>query len=572
VSQSSTGRPAGVFKAADERYTAMMAALHYHDAMPASDLSAAAHSIVAVELIVGLEVHVELATISKMFSRAPSPAYAMAGEHTPNTLVDATVFALPGALPVMNHAAVEMSIRVGLSLNCEIARVCRWDRKSYFYPDLPKGYQLSQHEQPLCGEGHMDLPPADGQGFPTVGAEGSRIRILRAHLEEDAGKLLHEAPGGRAIAHSLVDENRAGTPLLEIVTQPDFRSSAQVVLFCRMLHDLCRGLGVTHGLLERGHMRFEPNINCRLTLADGRTIATPIVEIKNLNSFRSVMAAIDHELAEQPRRWQQDGREMGPGTKTTRGWDDVRAVTFVQREKEDAHDYRYFPDPDLPPVHVDEAWIERLRATLNSTPQSRWARYTGDYGLAPREASSIMSEEIDARLLDEAAAAAVSLGVAPPRAGKLVAGFILGPIRKAENDPQNWRGNYGTYEGPPPIPAVFLGAIAALREEAKIASAGVEPLIAKAWTLDTTTDPHAARALLESLAKKLGVLVTRDDAAIAAMNAWIAEVLTQNEKIVGEIRAGKQQAIGRLIGEVMKRAGGGADARSVREALIAAIG
>ncbi len=545
--------------------------------MHASDTSTARPSIVATELIVGLEVHVELATRSKMFSRAPSPAFTPAGEHEPNTLVDATVFALPGALPVMNHAAVEMSIRVGLSLNCQIARHCRWDRKSYFYPDLPKGYQLSQHDQPLCGEGYMDLPPADEQGFPTVARDGtsdagpqaSRVRILRAHLEEDAGKLLHEAPGGRAIAHSLVDENRAGTPLLEIVTQPDFRSSAQVVLFCRMLHDLCRGLGVTHGMLERGQMRFEPNINCRLTLADGRTISTPIVEIKNLNSFRSVKAAIDHELEQQPGRWLQDGREMGPGTKTTRGWDDVRSVTFVQREKEDAHDYRYFPDPDLPPVHVDDAWIERLRATLKPTPQSRWARYTGEYGLAPREASALMSEARDADLLEDAAAAAESLGVAPARAGKLVAAFVLGPIRKIENDPENNRGNYGTYEGPARIGPAFLGAIAALRDAGRIANAGVEPLILRASDLAPAADAAAARSRIEELAKELGVLVVRDD---AAMNAWIAEVLSQNEKIVAEIRAGKQQAIGRLVGEVMKKAGGSADAKTVREALVAAIG
>jgi aspartyl-tRNA(Asn)/glutamyl-tRNA(Gln) amidotransferase subunit B len=546
--------------------------------MPASDSAAAPPPpIASVELIVGLEVHVELATASKMFSRAPSPAYTLAGDdRAPNTLVDATVFGLPGALPVMNRAAVEMSIRVGLSLSCEIARRSRWDRKSYFYPDLPKGYQLSQYDQPLCGEGFMDLPPADEQGFPTVpesigpgGHPASRVRVLRAHLEEDAGKLLHEAPGGRAIAHSLVDENRAGTPLLEIVTHPDFRSAAQVVLFCRMLHDLCRGLGVTHGMLERGQMRFEPNINCRLTLENGTTVATPIVEIKNLNSFRSVKAAIEHELAEQPGRWQQDGRVMGPGTKTTRGWDDTRGVTFIQRDKEDAHDYRYFPDPDLPPVHVDEAWIERLRATLRPTPQSRWTRYTGEYALAPREATALMSEARDADLLDAAADVAATLGVAPPRAGKLVAGFILGPIRKVENDPENHRGNFGTYEGPPRIAPMHLGAIAALRDAGSIANAGVEPLIAKLSCAEPSADAHAAKAQAQAAAKELGILIVRDD---AAMNTWIAEVLAQNEKIVAEIRGGKQQAIGRLVGEVMKKAGGSADAKAVREAIIAAIG
>jgi aspartyl-tRNA(Asn)/glutamyl-tRNA(Gln) amidotransferase subunit B len=260
---------------------------------------------------------------------------------------------------------------------------------------------------------------------------------------------------------------------------------------------------------------------------------------------------------------------MGRGMKSTRGWDDVNLRTLLQREKEDAHDYRYFPDPDLPPVHVDEAWIERLRATLKPTPQSRWARYTGEYGLAPREATAIMSEARDADLVDNAAAAAASLGVAPARAGKLVAGFVLGPIRKIDNDPANNRGNYGTYEGPTLPDATYLGALAALRDAGQIANAGVEPLIVRAGELGSFTDAAAARARIEALAKELGILVVRDD---AAMNAWIAEVLAQNEKIVAEIRAGKQQAIGRLVGEIMKKAGGSADAKTVREALVAAIG
>ena len=286
--------------------------------------------IAKVELVVGLEVHVELATRTKMFSRAPSIACAEFDSSEPNTCLDPVVLGLPGALPVINREAVEMSMRVGLALGCQIAPVTRWDRKSYFYPDMPKAYQISQYDLPLCFDGSVDLPtplPPDQQRGGQVQVDwdaGTRpIGIIRAHLEEDAGKLLHEAPGGHAIDYSIVDLNRAGTPLLEIVTQPDFRTSDEVVLFCQMLRNICRFLGVTEGVLQKGHMRFEPNINCVLTLADGRLVRTPIVEVKNLNSYKAVRSAIEFELRDQPLRWRNDGREMGRGMKQTRGWDEA---------------------------------------------------------------------------------------------------------------------------------------------------------------------------------------------------------------------------------------------------------
>jgi len=311
--------------------------------MPWPPEDRAAATIVATRLKVGLEVHVELDTRTKMFTRAGNPASAEFEGAAPNTLIDPVVLALPGALPVLNERAIELSIRVGLALGCSIAEVTRWDRKSYFYPDLPKGYQISQYALPLCFDGSVDWP---------IEPDGSekRIGIVRAHLEEDAGKLLHEAPGGRPIDHSIVDLNRAGTPLLEIVTQPDFTTPEQVVNFARTLRTVCRFVGASRCVMQKGHIRFEPNINCVLEMDDGRTVTTPITEIKNLNSFRSLEMAIRAELAAQPERWREDGREMGPGEKVTRGWDDAKNATFVQREKEDAHDYRYFPDPDLLPT------------------------------------------------------------------------------------------------------------------------------------------------------------------------------------------------------------------------------
>ncbi|MFU8828709.1 MAG: Asp-tRNA(Asn)/Glu-tRNA(Gln) amidotransferase subunit GatB, partial [Phycisphaerales bacterium] len=343
------------------------------------------------ELTVGLEVHVELQTRTKMFTRAGNPAcfeFELAGA---NELVDPVVLALPGALPVLNHRAIELSIRVGLALGCSIAEITRWDRKSYFYPDLPKGYQISQYGLPLCFDGLVEWP---------IEADGSmrRIAINRAHLEEDAGKLQHEAPGGGKIDHSIVDLNRAGTPLLEIVTQPDFTTPEQVVNFAKILRQVCRFVGASRCVMQKGHIRFEPNINCMLVMDDGRTVTTPITEIKNLNSFRSLEQSIRSELAVQPDRWREDGRVLGPGEKVTRGWDDARGVTFVQREKEDAHDYRYFPDPDLLPTPIDPQWVKQIEADLPELPLSRAERYRDEYGLSEAEAGALSEDRADSDL------------------------------------------------------------------------------------------------------------------------------------------------------------------------------
>ncbi|MCA9295040.1 MAG: hypothetical protein KC983_00955, partial [Phycisphaerales bacterium] len=234
-------------------------------------------AIVSSRLVVGMEIHVELATRTKMFTRIANVAHPANFDAPPNALIDPVVLALPGALPVMNRRAVELSVLVGLALGCEISSYATWDRKNYFYPDLPKGYQISQFGAPLCGPGAMEITAHDGSS--------RRIRINRAHLEEDAGKLGHELPGGHHYAGSLVDYNRAGTPLLEIVTEPDFDHPDDVVTFAQELRTICTFIGATEGDMQRGHMRFEPNINMVLELDTGVTVRTPIVEIKNLNSF-----------------------------------------------------------------------------------------------------------------------------------------------------------------------------------------------------------------------------------------------------------------------------------------------
>ncbi len=539
--------------------------------------------VASVQLMVGLEIHVELATATKMFSRAPSPAAPGAALHGPNTCIDPVVLALPGALPVVNRSAVEMAIRVGLALQCSIAQVTRWDRKSYFYPDLPKGYQISQYDLPLCFDGAFDLPtPAARQtpgGGPVAidweagGGIGRRIGIIRAHLEEDAGKLLHEAPGGGTIDFSIVDYNRAGAPLLEIVTQPDFTTADEVVLFCQLLRSLVRFLGVSEGILQKGHIRFEPNINCLLTLADGHTVRTPIVEVKNLNSYRAVRGAIEHELREQPARWRQDGRVMGPGAKQTRGWDEQAQRTFVQREKEDAHDYRYFPDPDLLPVRIDRAWVDEIARSLPAPPLQRLRRYRETYGLGPKEAAALVEEREVCLFYEAAIIQAVKLGVPDDRAGKAVANLLLqSGARRANELAATTAGGSETPAGAPPgAPTLIsdlgatpaqVGALAKLREDDAINPANADLL----FGLLCAPEHREADAL--ALAQARGLLTVRDE---GAMEAWIDQAISENAKAADDVRAGKDAALGRLVGGVMKLAGGKADAKTARERLLAKL-
>ncbi len=521
--------------------------------------------VMSVRPKIGMEIHVELATRTKMFSRVPNPAHIANWDASPNTLIDPTIIALPGSLPVMNKAAVEMSMMVGLALNCEISPLSRWDRKSYFYPDLPKAYQISQYDLPLCFDGSIDVPASDAQGFPDLSRPSTRIGILRAHLEEDAGKLLHEEPGGRSIDGSIIDYNRAGTPLLEIVTQPDFTSADEVVLFARMLRNICRFLGVTEGVMQKGHMRFEPNINCVLTLEDGRTIATPITEVKNLNSFKAVKGAIEFELAEQPRRWHQDGRVFGAGTKTTRGWDDARNATTLQREKEEANDYRYFPDPDLPPVAVNAEWKAQARARVPELPMLRFKRYTSEYALGVKEAFALTEERDTCFLYEACIESMVALGIERLRAGKVAANFILQSAAKRANEQKVEIHELG-------LSPTHIASIAKLREDGKLNNQSQDELfglLLEPVARASATEPHAVLAHVESLAQHRGFLIVRDD---AAMDGWINQTLAANPKVADDVRSGKVQAVGRLVGEVMKLAGGTADAKTVREAILKKLG
>jgi aspartyl-tRNA(Asn)/glutamyl-tRNA(Gln) amidotransferase subunit B len=439
-----------------------------------------------------------------------------------------------------------MAMLVGLALDCAIAPFTKWDRKSYYYPDLPKGYQISQYDLPLCGDGAFDFPLAGDDGHETT----KRVGIIRAHLEEDAGKLLHELPGGKAIDYSIVDFNRAGAPLLEIVTAPDFRSADQTVAFARTLRNVCRFLRVSEGVMQKGHMRFEPNINLHLTLDDGHLVKTPIVEIKNLNSFKALKGAIEFELEDQPRRWLEDKRVMGPGAKTTRGWDDAKNRTFVQREKEDAHDYRYFPDPDLLPVVVDEKWIESVRARLPELPHQRAHRFVRDYALSTKEAAAITDERDVCLFFEETVEAIVRRRLDRAAAGRQAANFILQNGARRANERSVLVSELG-------ITPEQIAGIVELRQKNLIGSTAADELFGV--LCDTDADARAA-------AEQHNLLQVTDT---GALEKWIDAALADpaNARSVEDFRGGKQAAIGRLVGGVMKLSGGKADAKAVQERL-----
>ena len=494
--------------------------------------AAATADIVSSRLMVGLEIHVELATRTKMFTRAGSPGNPEFYDREPNALVTPLVAALPGTLPAMNRRAVEMSMMVGLALGCSVARRSKWDRKNYTYPDLPKGYQISQYDLPLCHDGAFGLSLPEG-GTRTIG-------IIRAHLEEDTGKLGHELPGGFRYEGSLVDLNRAGTPLLEVVTAPDFGSAAEVVAFAQELRSICRFLGITEGIMQKGHMRFEPNVNLVLSLADGSEVRTPVVEVKNLNSFKALRGAIEHEASVQAARWREDGRTMGPGTKSTRGWDDERGVTVLQREKEDAHDYRYFPDPDLVPVVVDDAWLARVRAEIPELPAARRARYVGEYGLERKDADALVEERAACHFFEECVAAAGGGAKAGYACGK----FLLNQLSRRANELGCPLERAGL------APAQVAG-IVALRESGTLGAQSVDALVAAiAGSAEAPKDA----------AGRLGLLVVQDD---AALDAWVDQAIAANPQAAADVRAGKAAAIGRIVGAAMKLAGGTADAKAV---------
>jgi aspartyl-tRNA(Asn)/glutamyl-tRNA(Gln) amidotransferase subunit B len=479
--------------------------------------------------IIGLEIHVQLATRSKMFCSCPVEFGA-----EPNSNVCPVCLGMPGVLPVMNRAALEHSMRTAIALRCQIARFTKWDRKSYYYPDLPKNYQISQYDLPLSFDGAFDVPAGNG--------ETRRVGIIRAHLEEDAGKNIHDNP-----SVTLVDLNRTGTPLLEIVTRPDLASADEAYAFCIELQRLVTYLGVSEGSMQKGQMRFEPNVNVAIEY-DGHEYRTPICEVKNLNSFRAVRDAIAYEIERHVNDWMANrDYVIGKSPKENRGWDDVRGVTEFQRGKEEAHDYRYFPDPDLVPVVVDDTWLERLQASVGELPLERQARMESDYGLTSTDAATILNDRITADLFEAAARCGH-----PPTLGKQFISFWSARA----NEQKCTIAQLG-------IDAARLGELARITAEGMVSATAAATIAGK--MLDTPDTPTA-------IAEREGLIQVRDT---GQMQAWVDQAFAANEKAVQDALANpkkKQQARGFLTGQVMKISGGKADPKMVGELIDKKLG
>lgn len=506
------------------------------------------NDIQAVHPIIGMEIHVQLATQTKLLSRAPSTARPGADEADPNTMTDRVVLALPGALPVMNRSAVELSMLVGMALGCRLNQRTTWDRKSYFYPDLPKAYQTSQFGLPVCAEGVVEVPTMDESGFIDFAAPTNRVRLMRAHLEEDAGKLVHDDGD-----HSLVDLNRAGTPLLEIVSEPDMHSPEEAVAYGRYIRMVCKAIGATGGVMMRGHMRFEPNINCKLTLSDGSEVFTPVAEVKNLNSFRSLAGAVAYEIAEQPRRWVETGETHGPGMKATYGFDDEKQITVLQRSKEDALDYRFFPEPDLAPVVIDDKWMSDVRSRLPELPMAMMRRYIDKQGLSERDAQQIAESKSASGLFDGARTLAAESGVPESDADRQASILMIRSVAKAAND-------RGVPIGKLNLDSKRLAELVVMRHEGMVGAQSADQIVSMMCFCQDTPG---------TIAEREGLVMISDT---GQLEAWCDEVIAEQQGMVEQIRGGKASAIGRLIGEVKKKSGGSADARLVKEILTKKIG
>lgn len=482
-------------------------------------------------LIIGLEIHVQLTTESKMFSGSGT-RFGL----PPNTQTDPVSLGLPGTLPVMNRKAFGLALKTAVALGAEIAPFTKWDRKNYYYPDLPKNYQISQYDLPFSKGGALEVPPRkDGSG-------GGVCRLVRVHLEEDTGKLTHGAG-----EWSEVDLNRAGIPLLEIVTEPDLRSSEDAKACLEELRLTLRYLGVSDCEMQEGSLRCDANVNLHIHV-DGKTVATPIVEIKNLNSFRSVERAIDYEAERQFERWKKDGLTIHDAPKQTRGWSDPEGVTKPQREKETAADYRYFPEPDLVPVVVDEAWLEQVRATIGELPRARRQRFESEFGLSAYDANVLVEQGRE--LADYFETAARASGEP-----KLASNWIQQDVLRIVKERKLALADF-------PISAETLADLIARVQRRELSTHQGRAVLSR--MIDTGESADAVIA-----AGGFGLVSDRD-----TLNAAIEQILAANPKAVDDLKQGKKKpdaVKGWLRGQVMKATSGKADPVLVGELLDAKV-
>ena len=477
------------------------------------------------EVVIGLETHAQLSTASKIFSGA-STAFGAA----PNTQASAVDIALPGVLPVLNKGAVERAIRFGLAVGATIAPKSVFARKNYFYPDLPKGYQISQYEIPVVQGGGVDIVS------PTRGA--IRVNLTRAHLEEDAGKSLHEDFHGM----TGIDLNRAGTPLLEIVTEPDLRSSDEAVAYAKALHGIVRWIGICDGNMQEGSFRCDANVSVR---REGGPLGTRC-EIKNLNSFRFMQQAIDFEVRRQIALIEDGGTVV----QETRLWDPDRGETRSMRSKEDAQDYRYFPDPDLPPLAIDRAWIERVKAGMPELPEAMKARFETQYGLPEYDATMLTASRETAVYFEDVLRA----GTVEP---KTVANWMLGEVSAALN-----RGEIEIAHAPV-VPAALAGLLK------RIADGTISGKIAKDVFDAMWAGEAAGNDAADAIIAKKGLTQISDEGAIEKL---VDDVLAANAAIVAEFRAGKDKAFNSLVGKAMAASKGKANPAQVNTILKRKLG
>ena len=459
------------------------------------------------EVIIGLEVHAELSTKTKIFCSCPT-AFGAA----PNTHTCPICMAMPGTLPVLNEKVVEYAVKAGLATNCEISRNSKNDRKNYFYPDLPKSYQISQFDKPLCEHGYVEIE---------INGEKKKIRLTRIHIEEDAGKLNHDEFGGG----SLVDLNRAGVPLIEIVSEPDLRSAEEVEQYLRKLKSILEYIEVSDCKMQEGSLRADVNVSVR---KKGETKLGTRTEMKNMNSFRSIVRAIEYEVDRQIDVIENGGKI----DQETLRWDDVSGKTFPMRDKEDAQDYRYFPDPDLVAIKLSEEYIENIKNSLPELPESRKERYLQEYKLSEKDAKLITASKYLSDLFEKA----VKVCNNP----KAVNNWIISDISRILNE---------TEMEPIQIPfdAKQLGKLVVLIDKGTISSSIGKKVLVELF--ENPRDP-------EDIIKEKGWIQISDEGAIKEV---VLKILENNPQSIADYKGGKDKALGFLVGQAMKETKGKAN-------------